>query len=310
MAVIYVVLRGTVLNFSNSFNFYNEHNEFTSHISIRLMSFFKVMTQYAGFLFCPYELRVEREMPWAKSIFEPTVIIGGAMVGAMLWAAWRFWKQKPWITWGILWFFICITPTSNVLVPINALIYEHFLYLPMVGIMFIVVSLTLRIAQARNLNRTFLKIFVVVLIAFCVINVRRNPDWRTAIGFYEQLVKYAPSYRVINNLGMVYANKGIHDRAEFWYNQAIAMDPKNPVAYHNLAGTYRDTGRIPLALTYFQKALTLDPNFIFSYRSLAALYYQLGNLPEARKYLQVMVQFDPEDQNARQWLETVNRVLK
>ena len=308
MAVIYVILRGTVLNFANSFNFFNEENEFTSNIGIRLMTFFKAMAQYAGFLFLPYELRVERELAWAKSVFEWDVLLGGVIVSGMLWSGWHFWKQKPWVSWGIGWFFISIAPTSNVLVPINAVIYEHFLYIPMVGIIFIVISLCLGWSKKRGLDRTFLKIFAVVLVVFCLINLRRNTDWRTAIGFYEQLVTYSPSYRVINNLGMEYADKGIHDKAEYWYNRAIAMDPKNPVAYHNIAGTYRDTGRLDLAIAAFQKAIELDNRFIFSYRSLAVLYYQLGNLPEARRYLQVLVDFDPQDQSARQSLEMLDQI--
>ena len=72
-------MRGTVLNFSNSFNFYNENNAFTTHPSIRLMTFFKVMVQYTGFLFFPYQLRVEREFAWAQSLLEWDVIAGGVL---------------------------------------------------------------------------------------------------------------------------------------------------------------------------------------------------------------------------------------
>ena len=69
LAITYVILRATILNFSNSFNFYNENNAFTTHISIRLMTFFKAMVQYTpGFLFFPYQLRVEGEpFAWAQS---------------------------------------------------------------------------------------------------------------------------------------------------------------------------------------------------------------------------------------------------
>ena len=75
---------------------------------------------------------------------------------------------------------------------------------------------------------------------------------------------------------MEYANKGIHDKALATYLKAIAIDPQNPVAYHNIAGTYRDTGHIDLALENFQKAIKLNPDFIFTYRSLADLYWRLG----------------------------------
>lgn len=308
MAVYYLYLRGTVLNFSNSFNFYNESNAFTSSFWVRLMTFFKAMTQYAGFLFIPYESKVERQMPWAQSPLEWDVLFGGIIVAVMLFFAFKSWRQKPWISFSVGWFFIAIAPTSNVLVPINAVLYEHFLYMPMIGITVLLAYwLTPKIYDGKNQDLV-LKIFILALIVFIGLNIRRNMDWHTAIRFYEKLVSYAPSYRVINNLGMEYADKGIHDKAEIWYAKAIEMDASNPVAYHNIAGTQRDTGRIDKALVNFNKAIQLNPDFIFSYRSLAELYWRLERWPECREALLQILRIDPSDINVRQALEMVNRI--
>ncbi len=303
LAIAYIIARGTILNFSNSFNFYNESNEFTSNIFVRLMTFFKVMVQYAGFLFIPYELRVERQMPWAQSLGEWDVLLGGTMVAGMLWAGFNYWRSKPWVSFGLGWFFIAIAPTSNVLVPINAVIYEHFLYMPMIGIWVVIVSLAMRWGQAKGQLALLGKILAIILIIFCAINIRRNEDWRTAIIFYERLAPHAPnSYRVINNLGMEYADKGIHDKALVWYQKAIDMDPTNPVGYHNIAGTYRDTGRPDLALINFKKAVELNPDFIFSYRSLAELYWRFNQWAECQAALEQILRIDPNDDNVRQAL--------
>ena len=310
LGLIYVLLRGTVLNFHNSFNFYNTNNAFTDHISIRLMTFFKAMTQYTGFLFFPHQLRVERELDWAQSPFEWDVITGGIVVAALLVAAFKYWKTKPWISFGVGWFFIAIAPTSNVLVPINAVIYEHFLYSPMIGITLIVVHLSLDWAQKHCFIPTLLKICAVILVLFCAVNIHRNLDWRTSIGFYEQLVTYRPNdYRVINNLGMEYANKSIHDKALATYLKAIALDPQNPVAYHNIAGTYRDTGHIDLALENFQKAIKLNPDFIFTYRSLADLYWRLGQFENCKESLLQVLRMDPTDASVRQALQMVEKKI-
>ncbi len=310
LGIIYIILRGTVLNFSNSFNFYNENNVFTTHPGVRLMTFFKVLVQYTGFLFFPYQLRVERELAWAHSLAEWDVIAGGLLVGFMLFSAFKYWTSKPWISFGLGWFFIAIAPTSNVLVPINSVIYEHFLYMPMIGITLIVTYLGLDWAEKNRLMPTLLKMTAVVLVIFCAINIHRNLDWRTSIGFYEQLVTYRPDdYRVINNLGMEYANKGIHDKALVTYLKAIALDPKNPVAYHNIAGTYRDTGHIQLALENFQKAIELNPNFIFTYRSLADLYWRLGQYENCKESLEQILRIDPMDENSRRALQIVQEKL-
>ncbi len=310
MGIIYIIMRGTILNFSNSFNFYNENNVFTTHPTIRLMTFFKVLVQYTGFLFFPYQLRVERDFHLAQSPMEWDVIVGGLLVGFMIFCAFKYWRTRPWVSFGVGWFFMAIAPTSNVLVPINSVIYEHFLYMPMIGIVLIVVFLSLEAAEKYHLIPTLLKIIAVIMVIFCAINIHRNLDWRTSIGFYEQLITYRPDdYRVINNLGMEYANNGIHDKALTTYLKAIALDPKNPVAYHNIAGTYRDTGHIYLALQNFQKAIELNPNFIFSYRSLADLYWRLGQYEQCKENLLQILRIDPRDEKTFQALQVVQSKL-
>ena len=310
LGLTYVVLRGTVLNFNNSFNFYNANNAFTTNPAIRLMTFFKALVQYTGFLFFPYQLRVERAFAWGQSLTEWDVIAGGLLVGGMLFCAFKYWRTKPFISFGIGWFFIAIAPASNILVPINAVIYEHFLYLPMIGIALIAVHLSLDWVQKRRIIPTLLTIFALIVILFCAINIRRNLDWRTSIGFYEQLITYRPDdYRVINNLGMEYANKGIFDKALAAYLKAIALDPQNPVAYHNIAGVYRDTGHIQLALENFHKAIELNPDFIFTYRSLAALYWRLGQYEQCKENLLQMLRIDPTDENARRALQMIQAKL-
>ncbi len=305
LAIAYVIARGTVLNFSNSFNFYNENNEFTTNIGLRLLTFFKAMTQYSGFLFFPYELRVERQMPWAHSLLEWDVLWGGLITATMVFCVFRFWRSRPWLSFGCVWFFMAIAPASNVLVPINATLYEHFLYCPMIGIMLIVTFGVSAFFAQKQMIQTAVKMLLIVLLIFAFINVRRNGDWRTAIGFYEKPVVYSPNYRVINTLGTEYADKGIQDKAQFWYRKAIAMDPNNAVAYHNLGGTLRDTGHIPEALAAFQTAIQLDHKFIFSYRALADLYWRLGQWDNCRRALEIIAQLDPSDENIRSALQEV-----
>lgn len=310
MAIIYVILRATVLNFSNSFNFYNETNEFTSNIFLRILTFFKATSQYAGFLFCPYELRVERQMPWASSLLEPDVLIGGGIIGIMLLLMVLCWQKKPFITFALGWFFIAIIPASNVLVPINSTLYEHFLYAPMIGIVAALSYFLFTTPKSTRVRNILIAVLGGYLIFFAYKNITRNQDWHTAIGFYEKLVTYSPSYRVINNLGMEYADKGFHEKATFWYRKAIQMDPQNPVAYHNIGGALRDTGYYDEAIANFKKAIELNGKFIFSYKSLAELYWRLKNYPESYHYLVAAYNYDPTDQNIKAALIQLQEILK
>ena len=299
LAAVYILLRATKLNFVNTFNFYNEDTEFTSNPWLRLINFFQVLQIYFGLIFFPYDLRVERLLEVPKTFFQPAVAFGSVVFSGLVAAAFVNWKKRPVITFGILWFFIGLILTSNLFVAINALVYEHFLYVPIIGIALVIVWLSIQYAQKHGLQKTFIKAFILLIIVYCGWSVKRVFEWRTAIGFYENLIKYSPnSYRVINNLGMEYADKGIQDKAEATYLKAITADPKNPVAYHNIAGTYRDTGRVDLALKTFHKAIELDPKFIFSYRSLAQIYFDRKNYAAARWALEEYFNRSDDQENA------------
>ncbi|MBF0485794.1 MAG: tetratricopeptide repeat protein [Candidatus Omnitrophica bacterium] len=287
IAIGYIILRATVLNFSNSFNFYNESNAFTSHTGTRILTFFKVLSLHAGFLFIPYDLRVERALELPKSILELDVLWGIALLTGLITAAVKYWKKTPLITFGIAWFLIALTPTSNIFVIINGMVYEHWLYTAMIGLWLVVFWLGIRLAGNKTLRPWLVFLTAVVFIGFSVRTMWRNTDWRTAIGFYEKLAPTCPkSYKVINNLGMEYAEKGLADKAEIAYKKAIALDPKNAVAYHNLANIYAGRKNEELAIQYFEKAISLQENFIFSYRALAQLYVNKKEFTKARVLLE------------------------
>jgi len=287
LAGFYILLRGTLLNFKNTFNLYDEENIFTSNFHIRLFTFFRILTVYFGLLFWPFNLHMERTVEIATSLNSPSVIFGGFIFLGLLVLAFTKFKRFPILGFGILWFFIGLAPTSNLLVPISGLLYEHWLYLPLVGIFLILIWLGMIIGKKYHLQNILLGILIVFLIFSSILTINRNKDWHDSIAFYNQTLQYAPnSYRVINNLGMAYTDKQYYKQAEEMYKRAISLDPTNPVAYHNLANTYREIGKIDLAVENFNTAIKLDPKFIFSYNALVSLYLENKDYWEARKVLE------------------------
>lgn len=291
----YLALRATVLNFANSFNFYKDPNAFTSHVGLRINSFFQTLAAYTGLLFIPYDLRVERVIQPTASLFTPDAFFGGAVFLVLLVLAFRCWRQNPLITFGILWFFVSILPTSNLVVIINAILYEHFLYIALVGVFLAVFWQGLSWADTNKKRTLFWGLSLAFIALLAGRSLWRTFDWRTSISFYEKLLVTAPdSYRVVNNLGMEYAEKGRTAEAETTYLRAVVLDPTNAVAYHNLGNLYRDSGRKEEAIRYFERAIAAQRNFIFSYRSLAQLYLGLNDYPSARRVLEQYFQYAEE----------------
>ena len=300
----YVALRATALNFVNTFNLYNETTAFTSSILIRFLTFLKIIVAYISLIFWPGNLHMERSIEAAVSLWNPQVLLGGFIILALSVLAITTYKKHPILTFGILWFFIALAPISNILVPINGLLYEHWLYVPLIGIAFVIYAIAEILIE--KFPRIQIAIFVLVLIIFLALGVRtilRNQEWDNSITFYKQTLTYAPeSYRIVNNLGMELAEKGIVHEAEEIYKKAIALDPTNPITYHNLANLYRDKGETKLAIENYNNALTEDPNFYYSYANLINLYLSQKDFKNAEKILRAYITHDP---NNREFLESI-----
>ena len=288
LAGFYLLLRATALNFKNSFNFYaGENNIFASHFYFRVLTFFKILTTYFGLIFWPSNLHMERSIDVAMSFFSADVIFGGILFAGLLILAFTQFKRWPILSFGILWFFVGLAPTSNILVPINNLLYEHWLYFPLIGVYLIIFWLIITFTKKFHCEKIFLGVFILYFIFLGYLTINRNSDWRDPIIFYNQILNYAPnSYRVINNLGMEYAETGDNQNAEIMYKRAINLGPADPVAYHNLANIYKNIGKKDLAEQYYQTAIKADPRFIYSYNALADMYLKDGKFQEARNILE------------------------
>jgi tetratricopeptide (TPR) repeat protein len=300
MAFIYLWLRATVLNFKDTFNVYGEENLFTESFWVRLMAFFRAMTTYFELLFWPHDLHMERSFEIPTSLAQPDVLLGGLLTLGMVVTALLTIKKYPIVSFGILWFFARLFPNSNLLFPNAGLIYEHWMYVPMIGIFIIIIWLLLKLAEKfdQTSEYDFKKIaagaFMIYLVPLSIKTIDRNNDWQDPITFYNQTAEYTQdSYRIWNNLGMAYADAGRSDEAIENYEKAISLSPENAVAYHNLANSYRDLGQYDSAIENYEKAIGLQSDFLFSYNSLAQLYLNLKNYDKAIETLERLKSANP-----------------
>jgi hypothetical protein len=315
VALSYLILRATVLNFKSTFNLYGDQYSFYAENFLwRIFTFFKVLTVYLRLLIFPVGLHMERVVEVADSYFDWLVILGLILFILSIWLAVRLWKTKPHYTFAILWFYACLAPVSGVIVPINAYLYEHWLYLPMVGFWL------LMIFAAQNLQKKWprarpllLLVLIIFLTFFSVQTIRRNRDWRDPITFYKNVIKYNDQQlRIWNNLGMEYAERKKHKKAIKAYQRAIELDSENISAppHHNLAGVYKDLGRFKEAEREYQRAIQIDEEFIYSYYGLVGLYFNQREYEKALEVLQKAREVFPENSQLLKDIELIKSFIK
>ncbi|OGG18376.1 hypothetical protein A2721_00310 [Candidatus Gottesmanbacteria bacterium RIFCSPHIGHO2_01_FULL_47_48] len=255
------------------------NNPYANSLLVRLLTFIQNFPAYIGLLIFPKDLFMERDytvqiQTQALNLHLIGLIILIGLVGLFLWRLHQKLLPPPssLLTFCFTGFFISFLPYTG-LVLINGIFYEHFLYLPLVFFF------AFWIILISSLNRpTFLTpLITLIMFLFILRNLSRQLDWTDSVRFYSQTLKHAPnSIRIINGLGMAYAEKGDLDSAIREYSLLISVNPHVPHAYHNLANAYAAKGDLANAEKNYLKALEVDPNFFYSLQSLANLYQQTG----------------------------------
>jgi len=134
-------------------------------------------------------------------------------------------RLRPWIAFGILWFFLQLAPTNSI-VPRLDVANDRQLYLASWGL-FLAAGI-----QLRNLGRTF---WGFVLLLFATTSVARQVDYWSEISLWESSVALAPwNARGHNNLGYAYQLAGRTEDARREYRAALTFEPRHAKARLNL----------------------------------------------------------------------------
>lgn len=128
-----------------------------------------------------------------------------------------------------------------------------------------------------------------------------------AIEAFTQALQHQPKLiPAHNNLGLAYLQKGLTDKAIQEFRAALEIGP-DIEAYMNLAGVYTLLDLREEAMRAYQAALKLDPNIFEAHYNLGLAYKENGRFGEAREHLQKTIHLKPDFGPARQALETLSK---
>jgi tetratricopeptide (TPR) repeat protein len=134
-------------------------------------------------------------------------------------------RRRPWVAFGILWFFLQLSPTNSI-VPRLDVANDRQLYLACWGL-FLAVCI-----QLRNLPRPLV---AGALLVFAATSVARQLDYHSEIILWESSVSLSPwNARGHNNLGYAYQLAGRTGDARREYLAALLFDPRHAKARLNL----------------------------------------------------------------------------
>lgn len=137
-------------------------------------------------------------------------------------------------------------------------------------------------------------------------NAEAENSFKRALGLDAKLVP-ALAY-----LGVTYAERGLHEKAIGFYEQAIALNTQLAALYYLVADTMLNTSSADTtrAEKYLKRATELDPTLAVAYLTWGKFYVRANRYNEAAPLLERAVSLEPELLEAHYQLGQVLRKLK
>jgi len=188
------------------------------------------------------------------------------------------------IGFGILWFFITLSVESSV-IPIADVIFEHRLYLPLVGALIALTTSAFMVQQKlaakwKDAERAVVISLSLITIVFSTAAFARNMVWQDEVSLWKDVVMKSPNKsRAHYNLGQAFQARSMPDKAMEQYLIAVKLKPKDPETHNNLGLVYYSLNMPDKAEEQYLTALKLKPDFAQAHNNLGAVY-QTHNMPD------------------------------
>jgi len=272
---------------------YHNLQLYADQFGMRFYTFLATLPAYLGLLLWPAGLHMERSFPVSDSFWLLPVMAGAAMlIAAVIFIARA--DDKTWrpAKWGLLWFAASHAPDTGLLIAVNAIFLEHWMYLPSAGL-FLGVGQSLYLFTERNSlkpARTYLvAAALAVSLVFGGLTFMQNRTWRDPIVFYNHLFSFGTeTARAHNNLGLAYGARGDYQHAVVEFNRAIAIGDTYAETRHNLGLALLSMpgaeNNVEEAKANFLRALEINPNFYRACIALSQLYEHEGDKEKAESY--------------------------
>lgn len=146
-------------------------------------------------------------------------------------------------------------------------------------------------------------IFVLLSLSFYTYN--RNEIWEDEITLWSHTLRLSPlKLRPIFNLARSYQRKNDLQMAEYYYLRAAHLFPENPDIYNNLGNVYKEQGLIEKAIDFYLTGLSFGKTNPLHY-NLAGALEEKGDLQGALYHYSEALRLDPSDEVSREKLAEI-----
>jgi len=268
-------------------------------MSERITNAFVAYVVYIRQMFWPTELAVfyphpENRLPiWEVSL--ALIILVGIMAAAFVLR-----KRAPYLVTGWLWYLGMLVPVIGLLQVGWQGHADRYTYLPQIGLYIAVTWALTDLIRSWRFQRTALSAAALIVIgALSWRGWLQTSYWRDSETLFTHALAVTSNNDVaLNNLGIIFLDKGQLDDAISKLQAAIDLRPENAPAHDNLAKALLKKGQVAEATVHYRKFLELEPANVEARNTLGTALIQQGHIREAIDQWQEVLALQPENGNA------------
>jgi len=270
-----------------------------------------LMSQYIGKAFFPVNLSVYPTMEDTNNIYG---IVASTLL-LLIFIATKSYKNRKSV-WGLIWFGVFLSPLLLVPKEMNNQIFEHRLYLPLMGLL-IFLSQVVNLEDKTNQGRKMYA-FAAVIVVFAIISFARESYFNDPVTFWSKAVEDSPhspsaktflAMRIFDlpdqkNRAIELFHEAYNENPnERWLNYYLGeyyhgVDSLRQAEFHArkeiqntnyyeanflMAGIMFEKKEKDSALFYLEKVATLNPRDERIYNNMTMLYLEKNNIQSAKQ---------------------------
>jgi len=274
-----------------------------------------IQLKYFAFLIFPHPLSFDysyNQIP-IVGITDYRSIISFVIILALFAYALINFRKKDIFAYSILFYFLSIAITSNLLMEIGAGMGERFLFIPSLGFCIAVVFLLAKLFKAdlKTLDFSTVPKLGYIIIGISVLYAGKvfagNEDWRSNFTLFEKGAEICPnSWRTQHCLAVEYKKmtmaetnpqlkQDYADSAIVHYKKSIAIYPLKADPEGDLGAVYFTLKNYDSSVVHLRRAMVLNPELSSASANLGTVYMTLGNYAEALPWYRKTVAVDPNN---------------
>jgi tetratricopeptide (TPR) repeat protein len=254
-----------------------------------------VFCRYLWMLIWPANLSIEY-WPEVRQALNGPVIFAAMILAVVAVAIGQLFRLDRILGFWALYFWLFLLPVSQI-VPLLVIMYDHYLYFPILGVGALAGSAAIALRQrlSRLNARILITLLAILLVVMAGGTFYRCAVWRDALTLWsDAAVKTPGGYRVWYLLAGAYLRAGRQAEAAQAYEHSLQLNSTSSDVYLALGDLYVAMGEPEKGYVKYRKLLEVNPKYVMGWAALGSFYRDRGDFIQAEAMYQRAYELQPE----------------